>query len=122
MKEWAEAFYGSRKWRKCRNAYTRKRVGIDGGMCEICHDNIGHIVHHKEHLTKENISDPEVALNEDNLEYVCKMCHDDFEGHGIRHGHKLKPLVVFDSSGMPIDFRGGADARAHAYTGKAAAR
>ena len=102
MKDWAKKFYKSQAWLKCRNAYIRKRVGIDGGLCEECKDDLGFIVHHKEHLTPENVADPEISLNEENLEYVCKACHDQFEGHGFKHDHKLKPLVVFDRDGMPI--------------------
>ena len=107
MKDWARKFYKSQAWLKCRNAYIRKRVGIDGGICEECKDDLGFIVHHKEQLTPENVSDPEISLNEANLEYVCKKCHDDFEGHGVGSAHKLKPLVIFDTNGMPI-------ARSHA--------
>lgn len=122
MQDWARSFYKSKAWHRCREAYIRQRVGIDGGMCEECHDNIGYIVHHRQALTKENISDPEIALNEANLEYVCKTCHDEFDGHGIRRAHDLQPLVIFDSSGMPIEFRGGEEARARAYTGKISRR
>ena len=105
MQDWAKTFYKSKAWLKCRNAYIRKRVGIDGGICEECHDNVGYIVHHRLALTKENISDPEIALNEANLEYVCKTCHDEFDGHGVgRRPHKLPPIVLFDDSGMPIAF------------------
>ena len=110
MQAWAKTFYKSKAWHRCREAYIRQRVGIDGGICEECHDNIGYIVHHKTMLTPENVSDPEISLNEENLELVCKPCHDDFEGHGIKRAHALRPLVVFDSSGMPIrkrdDIRG----------------
>ena len=102
MKDWARSFYRSKAWLKCRNAYIRKRVGIDGGLCEVCKDDLGFIVHHKVHLTPENISDPEISLNEENLAYVCKACHDQFEGHGLQHAHKLQPLVVFDRDGMPV--------------------
>ena len=104
MKEWAKSFYKSQAWIKCRNAYIRQRIGIDGGICEECKDNQGYIVHHKTMLTKENINDPEVSLNHDNLEFVCKECHDEFEGHGV--GRKApKPLVIFDATGMPIRMR-----------------
>ena len=33
------------------------------------------VVHHKTHLTPENINDPEIALGEDNLELLCRDCH-----------------------------------------------
>ena len=33
-------------------------------------------VHHKIPLTPENINDPSVTLNWDNLELLCKDCHE----------------------------------------------
>ena len=35
----------------------------------------GDEVHHKIRLTPENIKDPQVALNWNNLELLCKDCH-----------------------------------------------
>ena len=35
----------------------------------------GEEVHHKIRLTPENISNPAIALNWDNLELLCKKCH-----------------------------------------------
>ncbi|MBR3762200.1 MAG: hypothetical protein IKK59_05600 [Lachnospiraceae bacterium] len=102
-REFAEAFYKSNKWLKCRNAYKKKRIMIDGGMCEECTCRSGYIVHHKVLLTAENINDPDIALNHDNLEYVCKQCHDLFEGHGV--GNKQKPLCVFNEDGQPVSLR-----------------
>ena len=75
-KEWAKSFYKSKEWRECREAYIQSV----NGLCERClgKDIVkpGYIVHHIEHLTPENIDDPEVTLNWNNLEYVCKECHD----------------------------------------------
>lgn len=101
--EWAESFYKSKKWQRCRNAYIQYRIQTDGGLCEECHDKPGYIVHHKDILTPDNISDPEVSLNHERLEYVCKDCHDMFEGHGLNKG--AKPLCVFDADGQPISLR-----------------
>lgn len=101
--EWAIRFYKSRRWIKCRNTYISKRILIDGGMCEECHDRLGYIVHHKIVLNQDNINNVEISLNHDHLEYVCKQCHDEFEGHGV--GKKVKPLFVFDSKGQPISLR-----------------
>ena len=103
-KDWATAFYKSKKWQKCRHTYLEKRILIDGGLCEECREKPGYIVHHKKMLTEENILDPDISLNEDNLEYVCKACHDLFEGHGVNNS--LKPLCIFDSTGQPISLRG----------------
>ncbi len=101
--EWAKAFYRSRKWIKCRNAYIGHRTTVDGGLCEECREKPGYIVHHKAALTQDNISDPEVSLNSRNLMYVCKECHDKFEGHGIGGGSR--PLCRFDADGQPVSMR-----------------
>ena len=76
---------------------------MDGGLCEECHNKPGYIVHHKTALTAGNISDPDISLNNDNLEYVCKDCHDLFDGHGIRRA--IAPLCRFDANGQPISLR-----------------
>lgn len=100
-KEWAKAFYKSkRRWIRCKDAYIEKRIAIDGGLCEECHEKPGYIVHHKIMLTEANINNPDISLNEDYLEYVCKDCHDMFEGHGLNKG--IKPLCRFDKDGQPI--------------------
>ena len=75
MKEYAEKFYTGKAWKKCRAAYIAHRVSVDGGMCERCHKELGYIVHHKNYITPDNISDPSVPLSFDNIEYVCHNCH-----------------------------------------------
>lgn len=101
MKEFAKTFYKSKAWQQCRRSYIAKRRMIDGGVCEVCHQRIGYIVHHKEHLTPDNINDPETTLNHENLSYECKQCHDEHEGHGIKR--KTNGLrIVFDEEGQPI--------------------
>lgn len=75
MREFAESFYKSKAWQDCRAAYV-KRVG---GLCERCLARgmyvPGVIVHHKMHITPNNINDPAVTLNPDNLELLCRDCH-----------------------------------------------
>ena len=62
MKEFAEAFYKSDRWQKCRGAYIAERLLIDGGLCEECRARVGYIVHHKKQLTEKNINDPSVRF------------------------------------------------------------
>lgn len=77
MKDFAETFYKSRRWQKTRAAYLRSV----GGLCERClkkglyHPAV--IVHHKVYLTAENINTPEIALSWNNLEAVCRDCHEE---------------------------------------------
>ena len=75
MKPYAEKFYSSIAWKICRDAYRRSV----GGLCERCKSHgiirAGEIVHHKNQLTPDNINDPDITLNFDNLELLCRDCH-----------------------------------------------
>ena len=53
------------------------------------------------HITPENILNPDITLNHGNLEYVCKDCHDKFDGHGVNN-KRQGLLVMFDENGQPI--------------------
>lgn len=74
-REFSKRFYKSKHWKNCRASYIAKRIAIDGGLCETCHDAPGFIVHHTVWLTPENINDPGVALNHNLLKYDCLICH-----------------------------------------------
>ena len=70
-----ERFYTSTAWRKCRASV----LADHGGLCQICLSK-GLIVpavhvHHKVHLTAENINDPAIALDSRNLMALCEECH-----------------------------------------------
>lgn len=103
MKDYAERFYKSDLWVKTREGFIKERTMIDGGMCERCHQRLGFIVHHKEHISPENINDPEVTLNFENLEYLCKLCHN--KEHKDEMHKREKPSCIFNSDGQPIDTR-----------------
>ena len=75
MQDWASDFYHSAKWLATRNAYISHRVAVDGGLCERCQRRAGKIVHHRKHLTENNINDSAITLNQDNLELLCQACH-----------------------------------------------
>lgn len=95
----AKGFYSSRAWQSCRDSYIAERMMIDGGMCEVCHKELGYIVHHKVPITENNINDPMVTLSHDNLSYECRACHDEHEGHGLNK--KVGLLCCFDDNGEP---------------------
>lgn len=75
MKEYAAKFYSSTAWKECREAYAKSKRNL----CEICLAKgiytPGEIVHHKTHITPKNIDDPNITLNWNNLELVCRLCH-----------------------------------------------
>lgn len=100
MKEFAKKFYKSAAWKKCRAAYIKHRIMVDGGLCEVCREKLGYIVHHKERLTPENIHNPKITLSFDKLQYDCKDCHDREEAHPFIADKEVK--CQFDESGNPI--------------------
>lgn len=96
MQPYAESFYKSKEWKKCRAAYAKSR----GNLCELCLKRgfivPGVIVHHKVHITPDNIGDPTVTLNWDNLQLVCRDCHAEIHAEKQRR-YKLDELgrVIF---------------------------
>jgi len=68
-------FYRTKAWRRARQAYIDKRLSIDGGICEVCGNEPGLIVHHIEWLDDINCNDPNISLNPDNFRYECQTCH-----------------------------------------------
>ena len=95
MKEYARDFYFSPAWKKTREAY-KKSVG---GLCEICWAKgivrPGEIVHHKIHLSPDNISDQNISLSWDNLQCVCRDCHARLHGEEKRYELDEFGRVIF---------------------------
>lgn len=96
-KEWALAFYNSIAWKRCRKSFISKRIGIDGGACQCGCGELGYIVDHIEELTAENINNPDVTLNHDNLQYLSLACHNT-KTFGSKEG-ATREDVKFDSNG-----------------------
>lgn len=75
--DYAKAFYGSPAWQQCRKAY-KKSVG---GLCERCLKKGLYtpavIVHHKVYISPENLQDAHIALDWNNLEALCRQCHEE---------------------------------------------
>lgn len=88
MQDFAEKFYKSKQWQKCRASYIKQA----GGLCEACLKQgryiPGEIVHHKIVLTAFNINDADVTMNFKNLELLCRKCH------GEEHGKSIKRFTV----------------------------
>ena len=63
-------FYKSIPWQVAREIKIREA----NGKCERC-GALGEEVHHKIRLTVLNVTNPEISLNQENLELLCKKCH-----------------------------------------------
>lgn len=82
MKPYAEQFYKSDAWQRCRESYLKKV----GGLCEKCLQQgritPAVIVHHKIHLNETTIKDPAISLAFENLTALCRQHH--AEAHSPR--------------------------------------
>ena len=92
----ASWFYVTRAWRETREAVLAER----GYLCERCHAQ-GRIepateVHHIRPLTRQNMHDPDIALNPDNLMALCTRCHDEI--HAEMAGRQKRYTVGADGS------------------------
>ena len=56
MRDFAKGFYNTEPWLSVRKAFIASRIGIDGGLCQECRDELGYIVHHRIELTPQNIN------------------------------------------------------------------
>lgn len=70
-KDWAKSFYQSKSWKLIRDYVFYQ---IDFGLCRRCGEP-GELVHHKIYLTPQNINNPAISLNINNLETLCRTCH-----------------------------------------------
>lgn len=74
-RDFAKRFYRSRAWEEARELCMR----LNHGFCARCLAKgryvTAEIVHHKVHLSAENISNPVVSLAQENLEPLCRKCH-----------------------------------------------
>ena len=99
-KSFSKPLYNSAAWQSCKQAYIQKRIQIDGGLCENCKARAGYIVHHKVLIDESNVNDPNITLNHDNLQFVCKRCHDRFPNHFVRTTNR-EVRYKFDEFGRP---------------------
>lgn len=113
-KDFAKSFYKSAAWKRTREYVISRAFG----MCERCRENgvyrHGKIVHHKVPLTPQNINDPAISLNPDNLVYLCHECHEEVHEElgvgapnmrgpqGEAEKELDKPRVEFDADGNVV--------------------
>ena len=95
----SKAFYKSKEWKQVRE-YVMMR---DNYLCRHCGAPATE-VHHIKHLEPDNIMDPSITLNPDNLVSLCRDCH--FEEHRGEHGlgrqREEEYGFQFDENGMLI--------------------
>lgn len=96
MSEQTAPFYKTKLWQDCRRSYIKKV----GGLCERCLAKgiirHGDTVHHIVYLTPANMTDPEITLNHDNLQLLCRDCHAE-----IHHKKQKRYRVTEDGKIIP---------------------
>lgn len=99
-KPWAKAFYRTKLWQDART-YALKR---DRYLCQRCKTAPATEVHHKVELTPDNINDPNVSVNPDNLMSLCGSCH-----KHITQQSKTNQTrdIYFDANGNPVEIPPG---------------
>ena len=80
-------FYKSPVWLSAREL----KIMSVNGLCERC-GKIGVEVHHKERLSVDNVNDSSVSLNQDNLELLCRKCHN-------QEHERFSSKIRFDKDG-----------------------
>lgn len=90
MQDFATKLYNTKAWQRCRDQYAKSKQGL----CERCLSRgiykPGEIVHHKVHLTPDNVDDTSVTLNPENLELLCREHH--AEAHKGQKRYKVDDL------------------------------
>lgn len=82
-------FYRSDRWKIARAI----KIAQAEGCCEKC-GGLGTEVHHIIHLTPQNVSDPSVSVNQENLMLLCNDCHNKVHGR-----FESKKDYYFDENG-----------------------
>ena len=97
-REFARPFYDSPAWKHTRKAYASSV----GGLCERClkagRYTAGVIVHHIIPLNENNVNNQNITLNWNNLELVCRNCHQEIH----KHDYVRRRRYVIDSNGRVI--------------------
>lgn len=92
-------FYKSKEWKQLKQILMNERLNENGELiCEHCGKPILHtydcIPHHFQiPLTLENVNDPNISLNKDNLMLVHFRCHNQLE-HRFSSYEKNVYLIV----------------------------
>ena len=106
-RDFARKVYRGKRWERARSVAMSRQVKMDDGrvcppyMCEMCFQRsimkTAEIVHHKVHLSRDNIDDPEICYGLDNLMRVCRDCHAE-----VHYPDDYRPRVAFDSDGNVV--------------------
>lgn len=83
-------FYKSTQWQVAREI----KIRVANGKCERC-GGLGQEVHHIVRLNVNTVNVTSISLNQDNLELLCKECHN-------KKHKRFSKETVFDQEGNLI--------------------
>lgn len=100
-------FYNSKEWTQLARVIKEKRgINNGGNYCERCGKRVDTtrnlIAHHKQHLNNYNIIDPNITLNEDNIELICFKCHNVEHNRYVSYVQQKKYKKVYIIYGPPL--------------------
>ena len=89
-----DPFYSSQQWFKLR----RKALRRDQHKCRMCGSPVhGKKTAHVDHIKKRK-QHPELALRLDNLQTLCRHCH-----NSTKQYHEKNPDAGANADGFPVD-------------------
>jgi len=87
------SFYCSHAWRTFRDAYIAEHEPVCARCHKIITDPLDLILHHcNTHLMTANYRNISISLNPDNIQVVCKSCHNII--HGTARAKPLHGVVL----------------------------
>lgn len=102
MRSIDSSFYHTKLWKQVRKSYALSKYCLcERCGCSVYVDGINDyidkehrikgIVHHKEHLNKDNYTNDSIAYDFNNLELLCIECHnrEHFTSGVLRDGYKF---------------------------------
>ena len=90
-------FYNSKHWKNVRIQYIMRHP-----LCECCLKEFSREVHHKIHLTPENVKDDKIAFGADNLEALCTECHNNKHNRFVKSKAACDENITFDKNGNVV--------------------
>ena len=98
-KDWSKPFYNSRVWKAQRETVLKR----DKYICTEpgCHRHAEE-VHHIKELTEENVGDPKISLDMNNLRSLCGDCHKRITKQMKQKSSAILEDIIFDENGYPI--------------------